>query len=171
MKRKHQKGFTLVELIVSFAVLSILLTAAVATVSPASKVFLHTINVGRAQMVGGLLMDKITNELGAAPEIIKVTEGAEGMVQYIDRGGNVVIMKRDPEDTKLHKLQLHYDDADATNWFFSDKVYMNNAIEKLEFSEVPDKENLIQVKLQLKNTQTGATFGRTRMIQCYAVEQ
>ncbi|MEG0722013.1 MAG: type II secretion system protein, partial [Lachnospiraceae bacterium] len=46
MKRKHQKGFTLVELIVSFAVLSILLTAAVATVSPASKVFLHTINVG-----------------------------------------------------------------------------------------------------------------------------
>lgn len=168
-----ERGFTLVELLVSFTLLLILMTAALAVISPSAKVFMKTIGAGRAQSVSTILMDRMTNELGAATEIIRVTNN---QVEYVDSGGNEVLMekilinKAQPNEIAILQLRYTKDEYDEQLWSFPLKVYMGNKIEELEFSTVADREDLIQIRLKLKNPQTDYEYERTRVVECYAVE-
>jgi len=173
---KEKDGFTLVELLVSFTLLLILMTAAFAVISPSAKVFMKSIGAGRAQSVSGIVMDRIVNELENAEEIITVDRDK---VEYIDSNGNLVYMEKKMVDrgdvgkTEYTTLALSYYLADDSfkEWMYPKKMYMGNTIEELEFSKVEDKEDLVQVKLKLKNSQTGYEYERTRIVKCSGLEE
>lgn len=173
---KEKDGFTLVELLVSFTLLLILMTAAFAVISPSTKVFMKSIGAGRAQNVSGIVMDRIVNELVNSTEIIIVDSNK---VEYIDNNGNLVYMEKKVVDrgeigkTEYTKLTLSYflADGDFKEWMYPKKMYMGNTIDELEFSTVEDKDDLVQVKLKLKNSQTGYEYERTRIVKCSSLEE
>lgn len=169
---KENKGFTLVELLVSFTLLLILMTSATTIISPSSKVFLKAVGAGRAQNVSTILMDRMMNELGSAAEIVEVKETK---IEYIDDGGNNVVMDKKVvggAENEYSILQLTYQksDGDELKWNYPEKMYMGNTIEELKFSEVADRDDLIEVKLKIKNVQTGYEYERTRIVKCYALD-
>lgn len=59
-------GLTLVELMVTFLLLGILMTAAITTLSPAMNVMARISNMSRAQSVADILLEKICGEIGSS---------------------------------------------------------------------------------------------------------
>ncbi len=174
--KSQVSGTTLVELIVSFVVLLILVTATVATLSPALNVFVKVSGMSRAQSVSDILIEKITGELGAATGNVYISNDGS-QIAYDDQTGHQVIMMTD-ESGGINKLLLHYQSVhsadkteileDAVDWYFTDKAYMNNSIQELSFSR-EDGTSCIKVHLKLENKKTGYTYDRDKIIECYKV--
>ena len=174
--KRQVSGTTLVELIVSFVVLMILVTATVATLSPALNVFVKVSGMSRAQSVCDILIEKIAGELGASTGNIYISDDGS-QIAYDDQTGHQVIMMK-KQDTDIHKLLLHYQSVhssdkteileDAVDWYFTDKAYMNNSIQELNFSRV-EGTSCIKVHLKLENIRTGYTYDRDKIIECYKV--
>lgn len=170
----EQNGFTLVELLVTFTLLLLLMTAAFSVISPSANVFMKAVSAGRTQNVSSILMDRIINELETATEIIEVSPA---WVEYIDSGGNDVVMQTMVDKgsgggtSVIFTLEYYMEDGGGSTWDYPKKVYAGNTIETLEFSEVEDRDDLVQVELKLKNSQTGYEYGRKRIVKCYAAEE
>lgn len=170
----EQRGYTLVELMVSFALLALLLTTAIATLSPAINIFNRALNVTRAQTVTNIILDKITAELSACKGMTEVTATT---VSYSDQNGVPVMLY-----LKEGKMYMDYNggdsavkegeggETDGVTWFFANSVYMGNRITNLTFQVSDPDKSLIEVTLEIKNEQTGFSYKREKTIQCYELK-
>ncbi|MEF9997711.1 MAG: prepilin-type N-terminal cleavage/methylation domain-containing protein [Lachnospiraceae bacterium] len=159
--KRNQSGMTLVELIVSFAVLGILMTATIATMAPAMNVYAKVTAMSRAQGITDILLEKITGEL----------DDTLGHVAIQSSGIRYVNEKHQPmwmyvgEDKMLH---LKYEEEEV-DWYIPKETYMNHQIESLTYQRLGDR-NLIQVTLKMKNPKLGTTYTREKVIQCYKID-
>lgn len=165
---KNNQGMTLVELLVSFALLLMLMTATVSTIMPAVKTFNYVMAADRAQSVSNLIVDKISGELETSRGNITVNGQS---IEYADQKGNVVkLFARDG------KLILDYNSGES-EWFFTDNVYMGCKIAPadeggLEFSKIlapddSDKKNLVKIKLKVTARNGGYEYERSVIVNCY----
>lgn len=171
--RQKNRGYTLVEMIASFAVLLILMSAVLMTLTPALKVYERIRGMANAQNVSEMLFDKIDDELGNA--LVMEDTSNSSKISYQDKKGNSVWLQVG-EDRKLHFLYQVYDEAaqmtEETDWYFPPSSYMNEEIradEDIQFRYNAGKR-LMEVTLKLTNTQTGFTYERTRMIKLHHLE-
>lgn len=184
IRRKLQKvllhdksGMTLVELMVTFLLLGILIAAAIATLSPAMNVMARISNMSRAQGVADILMEKVCGEVGSATGQVQIDSGNE-KISYTDKKGRSVIMYAKETDGEK-RLVLHYQassiaggGAAATkgvDWTFSKKMYMNQEIKELKFERKEDT-NLVKITLTVRNVKTGQTYKRTKIVECYKLD-
>ncbi|MBS7009301.1 type II secretion system protein [Anaerostipes sp.] len=171
-------GMTLVELIVTFLLLGILMTAAIATLAPAMNVMGRISNMSRAQSVADILMEKICGEVGSAAGQVQMDSGNE-KISYADKKGRMVIMYA-KEETDGKKLVLHYQASSISeggeaakkgvDWTFSKKMYMNQEIKELKFEREKDT-NLVKIILTVRNVKTGQTYKRTKIVECYKLDE
>lgn len=180
---RNQKGYTLVELMVSFTLTAIFMTAAVLVMSSFLKVYYRTNNIAQTTSVSDMLMENITSELSLAAlsswdgsegaPAIQITKGSDekDSIGYCDKNGNSVIMNVSEGRIQLKYLAQVENGAAVTNeinWGYTDNVYVNNEITKLTFNR--DGNDMITVELSLYNKKTGYTDNTKRVIKCFNME-
>ncbi|MCM1126292.1 MAG: type II secretion system GspH family protein [Lachnospiraceae bacterium] len=164
------RGITLTEMIVTFALIGIFMAAAVSVISSAVITHSELTASMYAQSVGEMLLDKVTGELAAA----RADEGRDialGTIPaqeeedscpvsaaFYDREGKPVVCT--VEDGLLC---LHYEDSD---WMLDSKAYMGFRITQMEIKRRND-QNILEVSFTIKNLKTGFEYSTSRCTKCY----
>lgn len=172
--KEDNRGTTLAEMIVTFALVGIFLAAAVCVIS--SAVVMHSELTGSmyAQNVGELLLDKITGELSAAQP-----QGSRSMVieangaAFYDRDGNAVNLT-----VQDGLLVFHYQESEKVNeqgeayteeahdWRLDEKAYMGFRITDMQIHRL-ENGNVLEITVKIKNLKTGFEYSASRCTQCY----
>lgn len=192
MESKKKFGFTLVELIVSFAVLSILLGAVAVLLPSFLNQYNHVQSTSRTQTIGNTLMELIEGQLSYATSSINlntVDNNGFTIVEYDDQDGNAVYMSVLTDDFKTkygseNKLSnnlfiLRYAEASdsgdaglvnrqAIDWGYTDDFYLNNKVTAFTVSKAPSeyRENILEVSFTLTNSKNGMENKFTRLVEC-----
>ncbi|MDD2959877.1 MAG: hypothetical protein PHE06_12135 [Lachnospiraceae bacterium] len=174
-------GTTLVELIVSFALISIFLTSASMVLGAYFRIYTHAREYGHQQTVAAMLLDTMEYELGSAGagkyQKGDTTEGAgqemSGVtirsdyteIYYQNQDQTSIVMRIDPNTNKLQILyQVLRTAGEKTtyqeyDWFYGQGVYNNNTIKELTFAPFFAEggttetipKNLVKITLTLQN--------------------
>ncbi|MGL5435370.1 MAG: hypothetical protein ACRDBO_08245 [Lachnospiraceae bacterium] len=165
-KLKEREGITVVELLITFALTAILMTAVMCTITSGIRAYTRTQDIASAISVSNLILDKVTGELAAAqiPE-----EGQEGYylwlapssssswaafcsknqapaVIYTDSGS------ADSTDSTDGRLCIKYYETEHSPekiWGFESAAYMGFQIKDLSFSLEDSTPGLIKINLTL----------------------
>lgn len=162
-KKQDNRGSTLAEMIVTFALIGIFMTAAVGVIG--SAVITHTEITAAmyAQTVSETLMDKITGELAAAqanhePAVVIDEFGEE--IAFYNRNGEAVVCS--VEDGLL---VFRYGEGHPP-WQLEEKAYMGFRITGMQI-ERPEDKNILEIHLQIKNLKTDFEYAVSRCTACY----
>lgn len=167
---EDNRGVTLTEMVVTFALIGIFMAAAVSVISSAIMTHSELTASMYAQSVGEMLLDKVTGELAAAradadrgimlgAASVKPEEEAYGSsAAFYDREGNPVVCT--VQDGLLY---FHYEDFD---WALDPKAYMGFRITQMQIKKKNDK-NILEVSFKIKNLKTGFEYSTFRCTKCY----
>lgn len=182
-QKRDNRGTTLAEMIVTFALIGIFLVAAAGIIS--SSVILHgnLTSTMHAQSVGLTLLDKVSGELAAAQPkggrslIIGEGQTAGGTVgdgvAFYDREGNEV-----RSFIREGRLVFAYEESVKVNergevlvspereWKLDDKAYMGYQITDMQIGKLEDK-NILEISIKIKNLKTGFEYTVSGCTRCY----
>lgn len=182
---KECRGMTMVELIVTFALLGIFMVAATFMLTATLRLFTRSQSTSNAITVSDLILDKISGEIAAADIPQKDTDGyyfwlergtdATSKSKWIalcNRSGSPISIYADEGRLYLKYYQMIKTDkkeVNEINWHYDKRVYMGYQIESLLFSQ-PDPlthPEVILIDLTLKHTRTGFTYSTCRYAKNY----
>lgn len=188
MKKLHKdnRGVTLMEMIVTFALVGIFLASAVAVISSAVVTHSELTAAMYAQSVGEALLDKIAGELAAAQpieeEAILIRSAEEegmsetGSVRFFDREGRQVLCGTQNglllfwypavEDEKQQTEENGQKTAEGYTWMLDENAYMGFRITDMQFVRLNEK-NVIEVQITIQNLKTGFEYSTSRCAGCY----
>lgn len=181
--KRNNRGTTLAEMIVTFALAGIFMVSAAAVISSAILMYSELNAVMYAESVGEMLLDKVTGELAGAQDkggqSMKLTEASQ---TGETTGDSVSFYDRDGREAALYvkdgRLILHYGElvtvadngevltSPAQDWQFDDKAYMGYRIKDIGIEQL-SKTNVIEVTITLQNLKTGFEYSTTRCTGCY----
>lgn len=193
-KDNKKQGFTLVELIVSFSVLSILLAAVAVLLPSFLNQYNHVQSTSRTQTVGNTLMEMIEGQLSYATSQINLITTENGdftVVEYNDQDGNTIDMSvlteqfetnfGLEEDSSISSglFILRYAELadledenlvtrNAIDWGYTDDFYIGNTVTAFTVTKAASeyRENVLEVSFTLTNSKNGMENTFTRLIEC-----
>lgn len=169
-RKKDNRGMSLAELIVTFALMGIFLAAVAVVIS--SSVLIHSELTGTmyAQSVSETLLDKIVGELAAADPVgSKAIVVGRALKEGEDIGGGVSFYDRDGKKASFFLEDgLLVMKADE-NWKMDEKAYMGYRITEMKVSRL-NKENVLEIVLTIRNLKTDFTYTASRVVACYNFE-
>ncbi len=182
LNTNKNKGMTLVEMIVCFALLSIFVTVSTLVISNVITLYYRVRGESYARQVGDIVAKKITSELSGAEyvndsSIDPIIEKKNPNDETVD--GNVITVV-DSTDTKISMyaqdgiLKIYYhkitDENDSDNnrepviWTFDKKMYNGYQIDSLDFAQACSSKN---TALATKYDVTATTDYPTNVIVVY----
>lgn len=182
---EKKRGYTLVELIVSFALIGIFMVTAGMVLANAYKVHTEISNLSKAQTVSDMILESISSELSSAQNYnLKDKDKAviitDGQVDFMNAQGIPTTLSVKYDDVTDHSkggyLQVIYpadnvetDETNDATLYFGKNTYLRNKIIDLKFEKLEDNKNVITTTLTIKNQITGFTFTSKKTIQIYNV--
>jgi|GEM_PF-5928738 len=162
---KSKKGTTLAELLVTFALTAILMTAATFMIISGIRAAVRAHDIHSAISVSSLILDKVTGELTAARLPEKDREGyyiwldpetPSSWIVFNSKNNIPAAIQAAPAapGTEEHYLSITYYETGTTpesHWNFEPAIYMNYEIKSLTFSLDDPTPGLIKVDLTLIN--------------------
>lgn len=177
-RSSNRGGYTLVELIVSFALIGIFMSSAAVIISGALRVHARMDQLPKIQMAADTIMETIVGEVTSASSggvTIQTVDEDYDTLTFVDKNGYPVTIcvgdDSQPETEGL--LRLEYEELDDSGnpivWYYSQGVYMHHYISRLYFTSQMSAagKELITVELQLKNPGTGYAVDFKQIIECY----
>jgi prepilin-type N-terminal cleavage/methylation domain-containing protein len=191
-KKQNNRGVTLVELMVSFALISIFMVAATMLITSISNIYYQVKGVSYGLQVSNIIQGKIVGELEGAingditsQEFFDASgEGVNGAmlissdcIEFTNAAGSHVNLGLYNKDGSNY-LALHYYAVpsgtdggnlyEAVDWTFDKETYMGYSITKLKFSRpLGDYDyNIIQVDMTISSPKYG-DYSTTEYVQCY----
>ena len=182
LNTKNNKGMTLVEMIVCFALLSIFVTVSTLVISNVITLYYRVRGESYARQVGDIVAKKITSELSGAEyandsSVDPTIDAKTPNDKTVD--GNVITVV-DSTDTKISMyaedgiLKVYYheiqDENDSRNnrssviWTFDKKMYNGYRIDSLDFAQACSSKN---TSLATKYDVTASTDYPTDVIVVY----
>lgn len=191
--RINNRGTTLVELIVSFALISLFMVAATKIISNVINVYYSAKSISNTIQVSDIIATKIKGEIEGAMTtnlIHKDAEGNENVLPY------AVIISRDSNGNDNGRIEfynhtgtqvyieekngyfvMHYyavnDAGDgheiaAEDWMFDEKAYMGYQIKQLQFEQALGEyePNIIKMTCTLSSAKYG-DYTNVEYIECY----
>lgn len=173
--RKSKKGFTLVEVIVAFALTGILLAAASAVLGVFVKSFVRVTGSSEMEMAARTIMETVTGELERAAGGDAVSDSStplrldgDGTVWYRNFEGKTAHMQVDESgELLIEYFESGQEEREAAmSWRFPEKFYEKCNIQKMEIVRIENR-NLLEVTLEMKHRSGDMTYSMTRMFECY----
>lgn len=181
---KRKKGVTLVELMVTFALIGLFVVGTTQMIGVSIKTYHKIRSINNAKQVSDTLMDKITGEIeGAKDWKIRTGSGGDSMMDMKDKTGSPVCITTtdnrneiEPgagqnlnESEQINGLLIYYYEVGlfkAVGWTFDDAVYMGFEIDSLLITEAGEGYggDIVKVELKLASAQYGS-YKTTRYIQ------
>lgn len=187
--KSNISGTTLVELVVTFALMGIFIIAATFVITSSVRLFYQMRSVADSAIVSDLILEKVVGEISAADvEQEGKSSGycfwlgdknqGEDWIAFCNRSGSPVsifaqdgrLVVRYYEDTEESITEnLAVEPAWEMDWSFDDNVYMGYEITELKFSQPQPSShpNVIRVDLTMKNTRTGYEYTTHRYARNY----
>lgn len=196
MKRK--KGYTLVELIVTFALIALFMSCAAMVVGTYMKIHTHTRDLAQQQVLADTLLDDVQNKLSKCVNVSKsgisnaVTISDDGenghKISFYDENYYPITICINPgkegypdNDTEGSVLLYIYNwtkedgqPAKYVYWSYPDRTYLDNKVTKFNIAEVNTKDSgkvVYEVSLTLESLRTKAKYTDTRYIECANLEK
>ena len=178
--KNNRKGATLIEVIVTFALIGLFLLAATTAVSAAMNAFYRMQAISRAIVVSDTILDKAEGELSlASADGAELCLGGEATADgfwnticFYTANGNPARIKSEEAGDGKGRFSLYYyptqdGNQTGTDWTFDEKLYQGFWITELSFrwngtEESPD--NLIEIRLSLANGTS--SYSQSRFVQC-----
>jgi len=189
---RAKKGATLVELVVTFALLAIFLTGVAVIFSACLGMYDTAKMKANARSVTQTLLDKVSGEISGAQggsgdtytmTIQKHTgQNASGNVLPYEDSACIAFCGKTNSQVYIavssdKHLLIHYrpvtdrvQNWEAVDWTFDDAVYRNFIIDSLSFDVVSvngRKTNIIRVSLQITDPASGFSMNAERYVECY----
>ena len=192
--KNNQKGYTLIELIVTFVLLGLLVAAAASVLSPFMRLHLNQTNIAHAQTLSDILLSKISGQLIDAEKILD--SSSEDYIQFINEDNELVTIatlqtfmnssldidsetQKLLEDGTLKKTILNIDYASVeigpdgelltktnnSDWYYGVSTYQSNEISNLTFNYNSTRKT-VKITLQLKNIKTGYEYETSKIVKC-----
>lgn len=179
-KKSGTEGYTLVEVIVCFALIGLFMSAAVTVLTMYMETSYKLNSMNRTQLLTTTLMDTISGEVSSAAED-KMQSGGVLKMEIQDGGEDsdaLYFTDKNGYPLKLFvesgRLMLKYTEPQGgdTDWGYGDGVYQGNEVIQLQFAPVVRVEggpnvNLLEVTLTVRNKKTEYEETRKSIIQCY----
>lgn len=197
--KNNQKGYTLIELIVTFVLLGLLVAAAASVLSPFMRLHLNQTNIAHAQTLSDILLSKISGQLTSAEKILEGTP--EDYIQFINEDNELVTIATfqtfkdngldiDSETRKLlddgtlknNILNIDYASIEIgpngeilpktnnSDWYYGVRSYQSNEISRLAF-EFNTSKKTVKIILQLKNIKTGYEYETSKIVKCINLKE
>ena len=191
---RGRKGATLVELVITFALIGLFAAGTCQIISTSIKVYHQVRGLNNARQVSDTLLEKITGEIEGAQVGVQYEEAGEdndGVTLWIkdagatidlyDRTGSHIYITSKDQKMVIHYYPVMYDVENETgtstketvykevDWNFDEGVYMGFKISSLKFARADQSlypENVIRVDMDLTGGGYG-TFHSTRYVECY----
>ncbi|MDO5155035.1 MAG: prepilin-type N-terminal cleavage/methylation domain-containing protein [Eubacteriales bacterium] len=187
-KKLHNQGMTLVEMIVTFALLSIFMVCATMIISATVQTYHRSKGLSYGMQVGDMLVSRITKELESAQcDVTKMEKVAgeevedvamlveKNVIQFTNKQGSHVSFELVQHDGRQYLAEKYYEVRDEGGnvaskeilWTFDDKAYMGYEVKNMEFIiKDADHPSIVCVALTLDN----GTYGQYEIneyIECY----
>lgn len=187
------KGFTLVELIVAFAIFSMLMATVAGLLPGFIKQYNYVQNSVQSDKIGTTLLDLIESELSYARSIELIDEGTESdTVKYVNNNlvtiyfgvykGNEALGVSGADGSSLGintfafvyppyeylDSDNHEKTTDCTVWGYTEKYYVKNIVENFKVTKMGEsyRPNVYKVEFDLTRTDTSQTKHFERLFQC-----
>lgn len=179
---KNKRGVTLIELIVTFALISLFAVLSCQVLSSAMNVFykIQALNFGR--QVSDTLMDKVCGQIEGAHVEMKwreiehtlIIDKDRNKIDLYNRSDSRICIYNDPEK----QLVIYYYPISGGNetdkgfkevyWTFDEKMYLGYKIKELKFTQPKGdyEDNIIKVELEISHSKYGE-YKSTRYVECY----
>lgn len=165
--KRDNAGYSLAELIVTFALMGIFLAAVAAVIS--SSVIIHSELTGAmyAQSVSETLLDKVTGELAAAK-----TTGSKAIVvgkvlkNGEDAGGGIFFYNKDGKKSCFIVEDGMLVMEGESAWRMDDRAYIGYRISEMQINRL-NNENVFEVIIKVRNLKTDYEYTASRTIKSY----
>lgn len=183
-KKSAARGYTLVEVIVCFALIGLFMAAAATVLLMYMDTAYKMSSMNRTQMLTTTLMDTISGEVTSAADtkfsednsselriIITQEAGKPDRLSFTDKNGYPVdICVNDKKQLVLEYTEPGKDVP--TEWGYGNNVYRSNEVTRLIFNTVTrdgaaSTSNLLEVTLTVRDSKTEYEETRKTIIQCY----
>lgn len=164
------------ELVVTFALISLFTLATCYIAARAIGVYQQFRAVQMGNQVADLVLEKIEGTLSGAQAVSgsgshqkALTIAEDGTaVELIDRNWNQVVVTSGELPDGKHGLILHYEGADASDWYFDSKAYLGYEVSALTITQAGEgyPDNVLHVSLTLERKNFGS-FQTERYLACY----
>lgn len=170
-EKLNNKGVTLVELIVSFALLAIFMVAAMRVISYTVNIYHAAKGATYGLEVANMVSNKIVGQIEGAtaaktPTVTTMPDGNDA-ISFVDATGSAVTVstaKVTINGTPKSYMNIHYDEVtegsvkyDAVDWKFDAKAYMGYTVKKLSFEKLNDNysDNVTRMTMELYSDRYG----------------
>lgn len=190
------KGFTLVELIVAFAIFSLLMATIAGLLPGFVKQYNYVQNSVQTDKVGTTLLDLLESELSYA-RFIEIDDRGDqpDIVKYVNNNlvtiylglyeGNDALGIEDANGSALalntfafvYPPYKYLDTADnsqkytdCTVWGYTEKYYVKNIVQNFKVTKMDDiqyRPNVYKIEFDLYRADTNQTKHFERMLQCF----
>ncbi|MEG1427016.1 MAG: hypothetical protein RSC76_04945, partial [Oscillospiraceae bacterium] len=154
---RTRKGATMVELLVTFALLTIFMASAVAVITPCTQIFLKIKSMSYAQSVGDIVMNKVSGEIASATERVKI-DPTHAAISFNDSHASPVFIAAKDGYLNIHYREVKVVEGEtvteevlwqAVDWNYDPKAYQGYRIESLTFAPSAGDRG-VEISLKLK---------------------
>lgn len=178
----NNAGMTLVEMLVSFVLLSIFMVSATAIIGSITNIYYDVKGSSEGLEVSNIIQNKLRGELETAKFIYPITEDGEnsdiGAIKFMKTNGSVVTLTAEKKEGKSEYYFVEKFDAvtvgsedeqyKSVGWKYDEATYMGYTVKKLKFSQAGADypNNVYKVELVLGSPQWGE-YSTERYVKCY----
>ena len=177
-KKQNNRGVTMVEVIVAFALSAIFMAAATALISPYTKIYLRLNAMNRVEDEVRIVSETIVNELTYATGYdtgglyILEDPDLEGFsqIKYSDKNGNPATLRADQEKGLIIDYEgIKYPNSEdylyePTTWYYGKGFYKKNEVKEIKFEKWADNDNKIKYTLTVESPYYSRTV--TGYLEC-----
>lgn len=178
--RKNQKGTTMVEMIVTFGLLSIFLTASVMLVANYANIQAKISGQISAENVSEMVLNTIEGELSKATELFGTGNKFIQVSEDVVFGKVIEFSNKDKYKSKMFikdgMLEIDYfrradivmdSSTVVSRWYFDEKVYMGNKITQFDIEEFKIGGRVVQgvYKVKIKVENGSSSVEKSRLIE------